>query len=299
MALDDLLKALKKNDPARLKRLEELGFDTSKIYFHGSPRSDISEFVPGKSGKDMYGEGVYFTTEPSYASDYANMDLEEVYSRNKAENPKFGAFDNPGYNKEWGNTVYPVFLKKPDFSVNEIANKSVKKNFIESLLKRKSEFPDQKFKDTLNNANRIENNYNLLNLMRENLYADETSKVLQDSGVSTAEIPSDMALVVKNPDENIKSIWAKGLQKKGLLTGAGAVPTMQNPLEMLGDVASNYRKAQNKAADYVYEQITPKSIPRDEMMKESGRMALDPINLVEGPLGFLLNTIMMAPEAKK
>jgi len=81
---------------ARIERARSMGFDTSKVWYTGTPFGDIEEFDPNRtSDEDLaFGQGIYTTNDPDAASGYSR----------------------PG--ASWGNdtddpspTVYPVFLK--------------------------------------------------------------------------------------------------------------------------------------------------------------------------------------------
>lgn len=73
---------------ARLARAEELGFDTSRIYYHGT-KSDFPAFEPSRNSSDSfiglmdggagkrqratYGPGVYVSRTPDRANDFAGI----------------------------------------------------------------------------------------------------------------------------------------------------------------------------------------------------------------------------------
>ena len=92
---------------ARLARAQELGFDTSQIYYHGT-KSNFDSFKPSRGATDSfvgladnggrqrratYGPGVYFSRTPDRANDYAGV-WDEV--------PQ-------------GGNVIPVFIRKGRF----------------------------------------------------------------------------------------------------------------------------------------------------------------------------------------
>lgn len=93
---------------ARLARAEELGFDTSRIYYHGT-KSDFPAFKPSRNSADSfvglmdggagkrqratYGPGVYVSRTPDRANDFAGV-WDEV--------------------PEGGNVV-PIFIRKGRF----------------------------------------------------------------------------------------------------------------------------------------------------------------------------------------
>lgn len=64
------------DNASRLSRAKELGFDTSKKWYHGTS-SDINAFDNSKLGKSTGAPsaalGHFFTSDPSTASDYANL----------------------------------------------------------------------------------------------------------------------------------------------------------------------------------------------------------------------------------
>lgn len=64
-------KGLDMRPEARMARAKAMGFDTSRVLYHGT-RADFSAFVPSRRG--MLGPGVYLTDSPSYAARYAQGD---------------------------------------------------------------------------------------------------------------------------------------------------------------------------------------------------------------------------------
>lgn len=60
----------------RLARAEAAGFDTKTVYFHGTPNADITEFSRSTNGG--MGPGVYFSTDPEFASQYAGFTSREI-----------------------------------------------------------------------------------------------------------------------------------------------------------------------------------------------------------------------------
>ena len=60
-------KALDMRAAARMKRAEEMGFDTSQVYYHGTTR-DIDAFsIPNDGRFSLHGKGVYFAQDPKKA----------------------------------------------------------------------------------------------------------------------------------------------------------------------------------------------------------------------------------------
>ena len=83
-------------DPERAARAAQMGFDTSRVWYHGTPAGEIAEFDPSRTPDERlaYGKGVYVSADPVAASGYSR----------------------PG--ASWGNdtddaqpTVYPVFIR--------------------------------------------------------------------------------------------------------------------------------------------------------------------------------------------
>lgn len=71
------------NQPERLSRAQEQGFNTDKIYYHGTD-ADIKEFKTNPKGVNTYGEGVYFTGDGGHAPNYGK-NVVPAYLRD--ENP--------------------------------------------------------------------------------------------------------------------------------------------------------------------------------------------------------------------
>lgn len=78
---------------SRLQRAQELGFDTSQLLYHGSPRGDIKGLIPG-IGVDEF--GVYTAKDPSYAERYARPSqmsdtisptMYQIYTREGPQGP--------------------------------------------------------------------------------------------------------------------------------------------------------------------------------------------------------------------
>ena len=76
----------------RLQRAKDLGFDTDKVYYHGTSDADIKDFkVPSRdTGQTKtVGTGIFFSSSPDVANTYVK----------KAEK----------------GVIYPVFVKKDKF----------------------------------------------------------------------------------------------------------------------------------------------------------------------------------------
>jgi hypothetical protein len=210
--LGKLLENMRKSDPERLARLEEMGYDTSKVYLHGTDAKPFDEFDVSKAKSKLHGEGLYFSDHPNTAENYAKSWKES----------------NSG-----GRTL-PVFISK-----------------------------------------------------------DTTTKKFDHGAPFTGTTDPETFAIVKDADE-VKSIWAQGMAKKGLMTGAVAM----DPLKQIGDIVNIYRTNQEKLADAVTKQVTQPFGEADEMQKNIMRFALDPINLVPGAAGVGLTAVEMMGKKK-
>lgn len=81
----------------QLGRAEQLGFNTSKVWYHGS-KIDFERFRKATTWRLDLGPGIYLTSDPDLASQYSGMDG----LRKDAKNP-LGPSDRP--------QVYPVFIR--------------------------------------------------------------------------------------------------------------------------------------------------------------------------------------------
>lgn len=266
--LEGLLKAAKENPElaAKLKRAEEMGFDTSEVYLHGSTRSDIgkggNEF---KASDGIFGKGVYFTKDPSESQTYSMKKKEELLSaKNMAENPNspWRATDVPGYNKEWGQTTYPVFLKKPDLDIiRDELNPEFKAKVLEKYKEVKKQYPSIQMDHVINDIKRSEDNYHLMDGARTHIPAEELSKLLNDININRVNLPHDNTMVI-NPEENVKSVFADFKNKKGLMSAfapIGAAGVEINPVSTLKEMYSAYKDSQREisepAAKYLASQL--------------------------------------------
>jgi hypothetical protein len=76
-------KGLDMSQAGRMGRAKEMGYDTSKVFYHGTD-ADITAFRA--SGRGTFGEGVYLAGDAEHASGYANVDggnVLPVYVRGK------------------------------------------------------------------------------------------------------------------------------------------------------------------------------------------------------------------------
>lgn len=64
--------ALDMSQAARMQRAQDMGFDTERVFYHGTT-SDFDQFDLSKAGKNdsgWYGRGIYLTPDPDTASAY-------------------------------------------------------------------------------------------------------------------------------------------------------------------------------------------------------------------------------------
>lgn len=71
LAKQKALENLPMDEASRMARAKAMGFDVGVPTYHGSPHSNIKEFIPSKDG--MFGSGVYTTIDPSEAAEYARQ----------------------------------------------------------------------------------------------------------------------------------------------------------------------------------------------------------------------------------
>ena len=74
-------KSLPMDEPSRMQRAREQGFDVDTPLYHGTTK-DFDQFAPSKDG--ALGEGIYLTKNPSFAGQYArgdNANIRPVYAR--------------------------------------------------------------------------------------------------------------------------------------------------------------------------------------------------------------------------
>lgn len=71
-AYEDIANALPMDESSRMARAQEMGFDTSQKWYHGTA-GDHTSFSPSYSGSVSSGDGrgIWFTTNPRYAGEYA------------------------------------------------------------------------------------------------------------------------------------------------------------------------------------------------------------------------------------
>jgi len=309
--LAGMIEKMRAADPERLARLEAMGYDTKKVYFHGT-ETPFDEFNPNKSG-GSYGPGIYFSDNPDTASIYAKK-----------------------YVDSDGGRVIPVFLKKGNYlntqekelsgierqelvrKLSDLLDQAPEKNRMLSDFSYDGTIESGKknFQDAVSRIHPTSSVYELwergYNKNTSDLGKKLTAQDIQgfeaEFGKKFIKAPEETYKII--PDEsNIKSIWAKG-KGPGLIGGTAAAALLAspsestaeeiNPLNLLGSLVNKYRGAQEKVADVITEQVNPyKKQPVDETTKGLGRMMFDPLNLVEGPIGHALMGIELMSNKKE
>ena len=97
------------SEAARLARAAQMGFDTSRVWYHGTEQSGFSAFSHDKVGSSSKNceQGFYFTENEANAATYAGP-------RRRAEiQADIGKLDEEGYEIELDPTpgIYPVYLR--------------------------------------------------------------------------------------------------------------------------------------------------------------------------------------------
>lgn len=295
--LSKLLENMKKADPERLARLEEMGYDTSKVWFHGTKSKPFNEFDAKKSNAMAYGPGIYFSDNPLTTDTYSKPYLE---------------------NNTFGRTI-PVFLKKGEYidmrhgtdnkpflgkSFRNILDVSPNKNtYLSDLSPDMTIKGGERYFDEMIRKNTPDDIAMELYLNGYGKDTKQFGKDLSKEGIQGFKVdwkkdphnpfPASDSITESYkiiPDvDNIKSIWAKGLSKKGLMTGAVAM----DPLHQIGQLVDIYRTNQEKVADAITKQVTQPFGEADELQKTMMRFALDPLNVVEGPAALGLTAVEM------
>ncbi len=143
--------------------------------------------------------------------------------------------------------------------------------------------------------------YSYSKLIDENPQADTIEfKNTNDSPTGDVSDPHDV-LAVKDP-ARIRSEFAafdpRFKDSKNILAGVAAAPMVSmDPLEHIGAWFTAYDEVKNKFADKLTERTS--FVQPDETLKAMGRMAFDPMNLVDGPLAIGLVAADLASNKKQ
>jgi len=256
-------------------RIKDMGF-SPETYYHGTS-SDFDKFnsSKAKSGQ-LFGRGNYVTQSPEEAS---------IYAQKLDQHTGIPLEDDNG-------VLYPLRVRKGNqFDV-------VGGEFDPNLAKKLSVNLDPKDRKTLAS---IEDNYNFHNFIQGKVSPTDLSKGIVDSGYDTVKVDSHVDNIINKKDlRSVNAAFDKRFAKSPLLlAGAGAVPTDMNPLDALGSLVNSYREKQGQVADAITDRVSQPFGGADQGLKNLGRMVMDPVNLVEGPLGIGLTAAeMMARKGK-
>jgi hypothetical protein len=83
-----LIKKLWEKDPERMQRAKDMGFDTDRVFFHGTPHDDITKFEPQRHGEAYDEPGLrydasFFASNPNTAESYQYHGTPMSYPKGK------------------------------------------------------------------------------------------------------------------------------------------------------------------------------------------------------------------------
>lgn len=305
--LENLFKAAKTdaNLAAKLKRAEDMGYDLSKVYYHGTPETSFKEFDLNKkhtgSGTTAEGYGIYFAEDPELANNYAGKE----------------------------GRVIPVFLKNGNYINVDNAPKptssDVKK--IENIFKSANDYEnsiinygDENPKKAQQIANYyIKNSEDIVNALHEPANSmfqgnlNQWGEALSKEGYSGFQgyLRAGESPIKVVPDvNNIKSVFAEFKDKKGLMSAIAPVAGFgnylnekvdQNPVKTLSNLYSDYKQKQEEAvkpaADYMARQLDLSNDPESGIKRAvrfGSTEALDPLNYIEGIPGAIMTLLNLS-----
>lgn len=183
---------------ARMARAEKMGFDPAKTFYHGTA-ADISEFKVGKGGAAKFGEGIYFTPNPSLASGYAQQTK--------------------------GGNVIPAFLKN-DNPVNLADQESVDAAY-DAMGITKLDLPPKlrkKYDDEFNNFNQMIHSLQQSGDFNAKEVKSALTKKLQAAGYTGIFVPEEQISIVFDPSQvrSVNAVFDPKKEKSGNLLAGGA-----------------------------------------------------------------------------
>lgn len=279
--LRKLLEMLKIADPERMARLENMGYDISTGFIHGTPKI-FNEFDANKS-KGMYGDGTYFSIDPEKTDLYGNKTIPVILKKGKYYQVEGPSLEEQGLISNTEELIKNANLS--DAEKNKLFER-IKKYYQTRLYA--NPFEDIKYYGYNNDTQKFGNELTKSGIMG-----------YEKNSLNPSEELGDVVRII--PDSNnIKSIWAKG-KGPGLLGGFAVMPnapsTDMNPLPAISDLIKKYRKVQEPVADYVTETVSKPFGGADETTKLLNRILLDPTNV--GALGGLVQALEFALPKKK
>lgn len=281
-----MIEHMRAADPERLARLEAMGADTSKVMLHGTSdlkREPVFATNPVWSEFQQTQKPTFLSPDPFFVLDYSNP-LLPSYTQQRtlpvfAPKGNYFDFENPEHIKD---LRWNIYADAPEVGLSTTHDQM---SALKSLI-----------------AQKTENNWLHLENLKEAIQrAGHPGYYEMERGVKN--------LAVFDPS-NIKSVWAKG-KGPGLIGGTAAAAMLAtpsesiaqevNPLNLLGSIVNKYREAQEGMADKIVETVNPypKQKP-DQTTKELGRMIIDPLNLIGGPVGDAVMALdLMTPNKEK
>lgn len=267
---------MKKADPERLARLEAMGADTSKIMLHGTNEANFTDKNIPVWKEFRTDKPAFLTPDAKFAEIFSNptSPLPEIQQHRTIPvfQPKGTYFDyeNPEHIKNLRNDIY---ANSPASGLSQLHADLYN---LEALSKPLLEG---------------ESNWIFLENLQDAIKkAGYTGYYETEKGIKNTAVFDPAA---------IKSIWAQG-KGPGLIGGTAAAALLSapseshavdeaaNPLKTFAKLVGHYRNAQEQAADWVVEKTNLTGQPPTEQQKAMGHLLIDPLNLVEGPVGHAL-----------
>jgi len=129
------------SEAARLARAKEMGFNTEQTFYHGT-KGNIESFAPemkgGSTNAGSAKQGFFFASDPSTASDYANLGKSQKELRLRADSDSAIDAYSGYYNKlktKYGDNFSPQKLSNKEYDKLQ----SLKDSAKELALKNRSE----------------------------------------------------------------------------------------------------------------------------------------------------------------
>jgi len=186
------------NRDEQIAQAEALGFDTSKVYYHGTTRN-FRKFKPGREdrGVNELGLGVYLATDTWHASAWANAEKGQVY---------------------------PCFVRKGpvwDWDVYLRANDSERKSLLAPIVKGWVRMMNDQFSITGYSGASMEDGWELVQRLFDVWWPSESSNKFLKWGGFIGSVKKDSQvptqICVFDPSD-IRSIFAKFKKPDGSLT---------------------------------------------------------------------------------
>ncbi len=262
---DAYLQALDRVYGEKSQRIADMGFESTP-YYHGTTfKGPISEFRESGTKKGdiaKYGQGVYVTSSPNYASQYAGFDEGQVL---------------------------PLRIKQ-------------QKTFNPADLDQAKEILKELGYDKAIQTSKLRSSEEGMNLLEKTLGKKDWSSAIQKAGYRVSLPDDLIDVTAKNNVRSEFAAFDPRFAKSGnLLAGAGAIPvaTQVNPLNALSSLVEKYRQAQEQAANVITETVSKPFGQPDEMQKAIGQIVFDPLNAVPGVAGAGLSVIDLITPRKK